>query len=148
MAALSDTQLPLYFNGRYCRVCTTIVSPPYPRCPVRYRSLNSIVARGQESAVSVICSVPMLASRRCFIEIPHVWRRGKKSDGRTMIRRDGRADSRQAHRSLLSPRDDEEKKSQASWSNPTKPIVKRIAARYRLVFTTVSPALNLALNLA
>lgn len=84
-----------------------------------YRAL-----RGQESAVSVVCSVLMpglvgaLSKSRCLTTM-----RGKKSDGRTMIRRDGRADSRQAHRSLLSPRDDEEKKSQASWSNPTKPIV-------------------------
>ena len=53
-------------------------------------------------------------SRRCFIEIPMSNNGGKKSDGRTMIWRDGRTDSRQAHRSLLLPRDDEEKKSQTS----------------------------------
>lgn len=67
MAALSDTQLPIYFNGRYYRVCATIVSPSHPPRPV-----HGILScpRGQESAISVVCSVPLPTLGRRFIEIP------------------------------------------------------------------------------
>ncbi|EGI59656.1 hypothetical protein G5I_12159 [Acromyrmex echinatior] len=59
----------LYFNGRYCRVCVTIVSSTtsFSSC-----SWNSIVPKGQENAVSVVCSVLLpaligaLSKSRCL----------------------------------------------------------------------------------
>jgi len=122
MAALSDTQLPVYFNGRYCRVCVTIVSSTtsFSSC-----SWNSIVPKGQESAVSVVCSVLLpalvgaLSKSRCLTTTT------RKKIRRSYDDMAGWKDwlSSSSSVSSFAERWRGEKKSQTSWSNPTKPIV-------------------------
>jgi len=145
MAALSDTQLPVYFNGRYCRVCVTIVSSTTSfSC-----SWNSIVPKGQESAVSVVCSVLLpalvgaLSKSRCLTTTT------RKKIRRSYDDMAGWKDwlSSSSSVSSFAERWRGEKKVKRvdlTRRNPSWTI----AASYWLIFTMELSALNLILNFA
>jgi len=146
MAALSDTQLPVYFNGRYCRVCVTIVSSTtsFSSC-----SWNSIVPKGQESAVSVVCSVLLpalvgaLSKSRCLTTTT------RKKIRRSYDDMAGWKDwlSSSSSVSSFAERWRGEKKVKRvdlTRRNPSWTI----AASYWLIFTMELSALNLILNFA
>lgn len=149
MASLSDTQLPIYFNGWYYRLRHDCFSATYILLVLfmeLYRAEGSRKCHFHRLFRPVARSlVGALSKSRCLTT------RCEREKNQTAVRwygGMGRADSRQAHRSLLSPRDDEEKKSQ-SWVDLTQRNPSwTIAAITDLFSTTESSVLNLALNLA
>lgn len=120
MAALSDTQLPVHFNGWYCRVCTTIVSPLYSSSFTEFHRAEGSRKLPFPSFVPFRWPLSSVLYRN-----PDVWQRCEEKnqtavrwyggmEGLTLVKLIGLFFRREMTR---------RKKVKRSWSNPTKPIV-------------------------